>query len=65
MVLVELDSNYIAMEPIRSKETDEMIRVYMIIMDRLKKQGIQPKHQILDNEAPQAYSDAIEARGLD
>eukprot|EP00956_Cyclotella_meneghiniana_P010727 scaffold15031_cov47-Cyclotella_meneghiniana.AAC.1 len=64
MVLVELDGNYIAMEPTKSKETDELIRVYTIIMDRLRQQGIQPKHQILDNEAPEDYIKAIEERGL-
>lgn len=33
-------------------------------MDRLKHRGIQPKHQILDNEAPDEYIKAIEQRGL-
>jgi hypothetical protein len=60
MVLVEIDGNYIAMEPMKSKETEEMIRVYNIIMDRLKSCGVQPKRQILDNEAPKAYLQAVE-----
>jgi hypothetical protein len=65
MVLVEIDSNYIAMEPMRSREMAEIIKVYETMMHRLKSAGIQPKKQILDNEAPQAYLDAIEAQGLD
>eukprot|EP00956_Cyclotella_meneghiniana_P043212 scaffold258103_cov212-Cyclotella_meneghiniana.AAC.1 len=52
MVLVEIDGNYIAMEPMRSKETAEMILVYTKIIERLKKQGVHPKKQFLDNEAP-------------
>jgi hypothetical protein len=60
MVLVELDSNYIAMEPMQSCETAEMIQTYKTIMDRLAKQGIKPKHHILNNEAPKAYLDVIE-----
>jgi hypothetical protein len=60
MVLIEIDSNYIAMEPMRSRETAEMIKTYKIIMDRLAKQGIKPKKQLLDNEASQEYKEAIE-----
>jgi hypothetical protein len=65
MVLVDIDSNYIAMEPMRLRETAEIIKVYETIMARLKSAGLQPKKQILDNEAPRAYLDAIEAQGLD
>ncbi|KAL7507849.1 hypothetical protein ACHAXN_004953 [Cyclotella atomus] len=65
MVPVKIDSNYIAMEPMRSRETAEMIKVYDTMMARLKSTGIQPKKQILDNEAPRAYLDAIEEQGLE
>jgi hypothetical protein len=65
MVLVEMDGNYIALEPMQSRETSELIRVYNTIIDRLKKQGIQPKHQMLDNEAPKAYLEAIESHGIE
>jgi hypothetical protein len=65
MVLVDIDSNYIAMEPMRLRETAEIIKVYETIMARLKSAGLQPKKQILDNKAPRAYLDAIEAQGLD
>ncbi|KAL7502356.1 hypothetical protein ACHAXN_001073, partial [Cyclotella atomus] len=65
MTLVDIDSNYIAMEPMRSREAAELIKVYETIMARLKGAGIQPKKQILDNEAPRAYLEAIEAQGLE
>ena len=42
MTLVDIDSNYIAMEPMRSRETTELIKVYEMIMARLKGAGIQP-----------------------
>jgi hypothetical protein len=64
MTLVDIDSNYIAMEPMRSKETAELIRVYETIMTRLKSAGIQLKKQI-DNKASKAYLEATEAQGLD
>ena len=64
-ILVEIDGNFIAMEPMKSRETDELIRVYTIIMDRLHAQGVKPKRQMLDNEAPRAYLDAIEERKIE
>ena len=65
MVLIDIDSNYIAMEPMKSRETAEIIRTYKTVMDRLAKQGIKPKKQILDNEAPQAYCEAIKSYELE
>ncbi len=64
MVLIEIDSNYIAMEPMKSRETAEMIRAYKAIMDNLKRNSITPKKQILDNEAPEEYKKTIEEYGL-
>ncbi|KAL7503486.1 hypothetical protein ACHAXN_001274 [Cyclotella atomus] len=58
-VLVDIGSNYITMEPMQSRETTEIISVYETIMARLTSAGLQPKKQILDNEAPRAYLDAI------
>ncbi|KAL7505598.1 hypothetical protein ACHAXN_004225 [Cyclotella atomus] len=65
MVLVEIDSNFISMEPMKSRKTSELIRSYNNIMLRLKTKGIQPKKQMLDNEAPRAYLDTIEEQGLE
>jgi hypothetical protein len=52
MILIDIDSSYIFMEPMRSRETAELIQTYKTIMDQLAKQGIKPKKQLLDNEAP-------------
>lgn len=65
MVLIDIDRNYIAMEPMKSRETAELIRAYCAIMDKRKSEGIQPKKQILDNEAPQLYKEKIEEYGLE
>ncbi|KAL7501977.1 hypothetical protein ACHAXN_000105, partial [Cyclotella atomus] len=64
MVLINIDSNYIAMEPMKSRKTAELIQAYSVIMDKLKSKGIIPKKQILDNEAPQLYKEKIEEYGL-
>ena len=63
--MVEIDSNFIWMEPMKSHETSELIQAYNTIMSRLKTKGIQPKKQMLDNEAPRAYLDTIEEQGLE
>jgi hypothetical protein len=42
MVLIEVDGNYISVEPMKSREASEMIRAYNAIMDRLKNRGIKP-----------------------
>ena len=64
MVLVEVDGNYIAMEPMKSREASEMIRAYNLIIARLKSRGIKPSKQMLDNEASQKYLDTIESHGI-
>jgi hypothetical protein len=51
MVLIEINGNYISMEPMRSREAGEMVRVYNIIIQQLRRRGIESKRQILDNEA--------------
>ena len=64
MFLCEVDGNYIAFEPMRSREEKEMIKTYNTILDRLAAQGIKPKHQMLDNEASKEYLKTIEERGI-
>jgi hypothetical protein len=64
MVLIEVDGNYIAFEPMKSREASEMIRAYNEIMDRLQSQGIKPTKQMLDNEISNDYREAIEKRGI-
>jgi hypothetical protein len=49
----------------KSRETSELIRAYNNIMLRLKTKGIQPKKQMLDNEAPRDYLDTIKEQGLE
>ena len=53
------------MEPMKSKETAEMIQVYNKLLDRLSETGIKPKRQLLDNEAPKDYLNVIEKRNIE
>jgi hypothetical protein len=63
--MIEVDSNYISFEPMKSKEEGELIRVYQCIIDRLAQRGIKPKRQILDNEAPKRYLQTIKRNGIE
>ena len=59
MVLYEVDSNYIMVEPMMNRTAGEMVRVYQHLIDRLNARGIYPKLQMLDNEISAEYEDVI------
>ena len=50
IVLFELDSNNILVEPMKSQTAGNMILAYQTLVDRLKKKGIHPAMHLLDNE---------------
>ncbi len=50
MVLTEVDSDAILVEPMKNRTAGEMIRAYQVLIDRLNSVGIFPKLHILDNE---------------
>jgi len=50
MVLTEVDSDAILVEPMKNRTAGEMIRAYQVLIDRLNLAGIFPKLHILDNE---------------
>ena len=60
MVLSEVDSDAILIEPMRNRTAGEMVKTYQTLIDRLNKCGIYPKHQILDNKISAEYQKAIE-----
>ena len=59
MVMVEIDSNAILVEPIKSRKDAELTRAYRALMLRLKLAGIEPKKHILDNEVSDAMKTMI------
>ena len=50
MVMVEMDSNAILLEPMKSCKDTEMIRAYDTLVSRLLRCGVQQKKHVLDNE---------------
>jgi hypothetical protein len=59
MVMVEIDSNAILVEPMKSCKDDEMIRAYNALLLRLKQAGIVPKKHVLDNEVSENMKNHI------
>ena len=59
MVMVEIDSNAILVEPMKSRKDAEMIRAYTALISRLKRAGITPKKHVLNNEVSEKMKDII------
>jgi hypothetical protein len=59
MVMVEIDSNAILVEPMKSRKDAEMIRAYDALLLRLKRAGIVPKKHVLDNEVSENMKNHI------
>ena len=59
MVMVEIDSNAILVEPMTSRKDKEMQRAYKKLMARLKRAGIVPKKHVLDNEVSDSMKELI------
>ncbi|MGV7235206.1 MAG: hypothetical protein ACQ9ET_03015, partial [Nitrosomonadaceae bacterium] len=59
MVMVEIDSNAILVEPMKSRKDAEMIRAYDALLLRLKRANIQPKKHVLDNEVSENMKNHI------
>ena len=59
MVMVEIDSNAILVEPIKNRTDAEITRSYHAMMLRLKQVGIIPQKHILYNEVPNSMKTII------
>ena len=59
MVLINMDSSYISMEPMKTRHASQMVKTYQIMINRLKACGINPKKHLLDNECSAEFKEAI------
>jgi hypothetical protein len=50
MVMVEINSNTILVEPMKNRKDAKMIQAYNALLLQLKRAGIIPKRHVLDNE---------------
>ena len=59
MVMVEIDSNAILVEPISSRNNHEQARAYRVLMTRLLHTGMVPKKYILNSKVLEAMKTII------
>jgi hypothetical protein len=59
MVMVEIDSSAILVEPIKNRTDAELTRAYSALMLRLRRAGVTPRKHVLDNEISSAMKDLI------
>ena len=59
IVMVDIDSNTILVEPLKNRTYAELTRAYCVMMLRLKRAGIIPQNYILDNEVSTAIKTTI------
>ena len=59
MILYDYDSNFIFAEPIKSRETDELVRAYNKCHQVLIKRGFTVKYHKMDNETSKRLAAAI------
>ena len=62
MVMVDIDSSGILVEPIKNRKDAELTRAYETLLLRLKQAGIVPKKHVLDNEISTAMKDLIKTK---
>ena len=65
LVVYDYDSNYIDAEPLKSRSGQTILAGYKRIIERLKKAGLQPRFQRLDNEASQQLKDYLRSENID
>ena len=64
MVLINMDSSYINMEPMKTRHASQLVMTYQIMIDRLKACGINPKKHVLDNECSEEFKEATRANKM-
>ena len=57
--MVEIDSSAILVEPMKSRKDAEMIRAYNALLLRLKRAGISPQKNVMDNKVSETMKSHI------
>ena len=50
MVMVEIDSSAILVEPIKNRTAEEMARAYLRLLSHVKQAGVKTIKHVIDNE---------------
>ena len=59
MLMVEVDSNAVLVEPLTSRKDAELTRAYLHLLQRLKRAGVVPTRHVLDNEVSAVMKELI------
>jgi hypothetical protein len=59
MIMVEIDSSAILVDPMKSRKDTKMIRAYNALRLRLKRAGISPKKHVMDNKVSKTMKSHI------
>eukprot|EP00804_Cyclotella_cryptica_P002928 CCRYP_013287-RA/>CCRYP_013287-RA protein AED:0.38 eAED:0.38 QI:0/0/0/1/1/1/2/0/632 len=59
VVMVEINSSAILVEPIKNRTDAELTQAYSVLMLRLQQAGVTPRKHVLDNEVSSAVKDLI------
>jgi hypothetical protein len=59
MIMVEINSSAILVEPTKSQKDAEMIRAYNALLLRLRQAGIIPKKHVMDNKVSENMKNHI------
>lgn len=59
MVMCEVDGNIILVATMKNQTEERTIKAYQSLVKQFQAAGIQPKDQMLDNEAFEEYKEAI------
>ena len=62
MVMMEIDSNAIFVEPLKSRKDPELTRAYTSMILKLKTAGIVLKKHILDNEVTEVMKNVLKEK---
>ncbi len=65
MVLAEVDSNAILVEPMKNRTAGKMVWAYQVLIDRLNSAGIFPKLHILDNKCSADMKETIKSNKME
>jgi hypothetical protein len=65
LIVYSYDGNAILAQPMQARDDKSSIEAYTIVLNRLKKAGLAPKLQRLDNEASRALKDFFDEQDID
>ena len=64
MVLFHQDTSAILVEPIKTREANELLRAYKILVKYILQRGFKLDLHILDNEAPKLVKDFLQSQKI-